>query len=159
MSDQGIRDHLGHMVGGEGAHAGFDKIVANFPVALRGVVPDGTAHSAWQLLEHLRIAQWDILEFSRDAEHQSPEFPTGYWPESALPPSEAAWDNSIESFKADRQEMVALVANPATDVFATIPHGTGQTVFKEAYVVAKHNSYHLGELVMLRRLLGIWSES
>ena len=156
MSDKDLRDHLVQMVGGEGAHVGFDKIVADFPAELRGTVPEGATHSAWKLLEHLRIAQWDILEFSRDSEHKSPDFPSGYWPESALPPNEAAWDMSIKSFKADRQEMAALVAHPATDLFAKIPHGTGQTVFKEAYVVAKHNSYHFGEFVMLRRVLGIW---
>ena len=157
MSDKELRDHLVHMVTGEGAHVGFDKIVADFPADVRGVVPDGATHSAWKLLEHLRIAQWDILEFSRDAGHVSPDFPSGYWPKSALPPSVAAWDTSIKSFVADRQEMAGLIANPSTDLFATIPHGTGQTVFKEAYVVAKHNSYHFGELVMLRRVLGIWN--
>jgi hypothetical protein len=157
MSDQEIRNHLVDMVTGVGAHVGFDKVVADFPVEMRGVVPDSATHSAWKLLEHLRIAQWDILEFSRDASHVSPDFPSGYWPESALPPREAAWDMSIKSFKADGQDMAALIANPATDLFEKIPHGTGQTVFKEAYVVAKHNSYHLGELVMLRRVLGIWN--
>lgn len=157
MADKDLRDHLTRLVGGEGAHAGFDQIVADFPVSLRGVVPDGAAHSAWEVLEHLRIAQWDILEFSRDAAHVSPEFPGGYWPASQAPPDDAAWDRSVAAFRADREAMVALVADPATDLFTPIPHGTGQTVFREACVVAKHNSYHFGELVMLRRLLGIWT--
>jgi hypothetical protein len=108
------------------------------------------------LLEHLRIAQWDILEFSRDGRHVSPPFPEGYWPSGDAPPDEEAWERSVSAFRADLKAMEALVADPSTDLFAPIPHGQGQTVLREALLVADHNAYHLGQLVLLRRLLGAW---
>jgi hypothetical protein len=117
---------------------------------------DGVPHTPWRLLEHMRIAQWDILEFSRDPGHVSPAFPEGYWPEGDAPPEAQAWDRSVRAFRADLQAMQDLVRDPATDLFARIPHGDGQTVLREALLVADHNAYHLGQLVMLRRCLGIW---
>jgi len=113
-------------------------------------------HSLWELLEHLRIAQWDILEFSRNAKHLSPDWPAGYWPGSAEPPSSKAWEKSLKLFARDLALMKKLVANRKTDLFARIPHGTGQTILREALLVADHNAYHLGQAVYVRRLLGAW---
>jgi hypothetical protein len=108
------------------------------------------------LLEHMRLAQWDIVEFSRSAKHVSPEWPEGYWPKTDKPPSEAAWKKSVASVKTDRETMIKLVADPKTDLYAKIPHGTGQNILREALLVADHNAYHLGQLVLLQRLLGVW---
>lgn len=159
MDDSGVREHLAKLLVGTDAHLDFDDTLSRFSVDLRGVIPDGAAHSAWQLLEHLRIAQWDILEFSRDPNHVSPTFPDEYWPSGETPPDEAAWDRSVGAFRADREALVELMADESTDLLAPIPHGTGQTILRECLVVAKHNSYHLGQLVLLRRLLGVWPQN
>jgi hypothetical protein len=139
-----LREHLLYLLRGGGAHLDFDRAVAGLPPELRGVRPAGLPHSAWRLLEHLRIAQWDILRFCIDGRHVSPRFPDGYWPEGDAPPDEAAWDRSV--------------ADPASDLFAAIPHGDGQTILREALLVGDHNAYHLGQLVVVRRLLGAWPE-
>jgi hypothetical protein len=154
--DASLRQHLLELLKGGHAHATFDAAVENLPLALRGKRPKGAEHSAWELLEHMRIAQWDILEFSRNAAHQSPEWPSGYWPATPTPPDAKAWDKSVRAFRRDLKTICDLVADPATDLFAKIPHGDGQTVLKEALLVADHNAYHLGALVLLRRLLGAW---
>lgn len=153
---QQLRKHLIDLLAGGGAHAKFDEIVKDMPEKLRGVKPDQLPHSAWMLLEHLRIAQWDILEFSRNPKYQSPKWPEGYWPETEAPPSDAAWKKSIQRFRKDSKAMQDLVANPKTDLFARIPWGEGQTILREALLVADHNAYHLGQWVDLRRLLGAW---
>ena len=132
--------------------------MADLPAKLRGVKPKGTPYTAWQLVEHMRIAQWDILEFSRDPKHVSPAWPEGYWPKSDAPPTPAAWNNSLRKFRADAKAMEKLVADKTTDLFRKIPHGTGQTVLREALLVADHNAYHIGQLVLLRRLLGAWKD-
>jgi uncharacterized damage-inducible protein DinB len=159
MDDRGVREHLAKLLVGTDAHLDFDDTLAQFPVDLRTVIPNGAAHSAWQLLEHLRIAQWDILEFSRDPNHVSPTFPDGYWPSGDTSPDEDAWDKSVNAFRADREALRELVSNESTDLLAPIPHGTGQTILRECLMVAKHNSYHLGQLVLLRRLLGVWPQN
>jgi uncharacterized damage-inducible protein DinB len=151
-----LRQHLLDLLRGRNAHADFDTVVADFPSRMRGVKPPGAPHTAWQLLEHMRIAQSDILEFSRDAKHKSPSWPEGYWPKTEAPPSAASWNNSLRSFRADLKATAKLVADKKTDLFAQIPHGTGQTILREVLLVADHNSYHLGQLVLLRRLLGTW---
>jgi uncharacterized damage-inducible protein DinB len=151
-----LRQHLLDLLRGRNAHADFDSTVADLPSRLRGVKPPGAPHTAWQLLEHMRLAQWDILEFSRDAKHKSPAWPEGYWPKTEAPPSAASWNNSLRSFRADLKAMAKLVADKKTDLFAPIPHGTGQTILREALLIADHNSYHLGQMVLLRRLLGTW---
>ncbi len=151
-----VRQHVVDLLAGKGAHAPFEDAIAKFPPALRGVKPEGAPYSAWQLLEHLRIAQWDILEFSRDPKHQSPPWPEGYWPGAAEPPDEHAWDASIKKYKADLKAMQALISEPKSDLYAPIPYGDGQTLLREALVLADHNSYHLGQLVLLSRLLGAW---
>lgn len=153
-----VREHLLYLLRGGGAHLPFDKAVADIPPPLRGRTVPPVPHSPWRLLEHLRIAQWDILEFSRNPEHVSPTFPDGYWPHGDAPPDDRAWDRAVDAFRADLAAMCALVASPATDLFAPIPHGDGQTVLREALLVADHNAYHLGQLVVVRRLLGCWPE-
>jgi hypothetical protein len=155
-TDSSLRKHLVYLLQGGGAHLSFDAAVARFPAGLRGTKPADAEHSAWQLVEHLRMAQWDILEFSRNPGHVSPEFPAGYWPKTEAPPTARAWNQTLHTFRADLQAMIALVTKPKTDLFARIPHGDGQTILREALLLADHNAYHLGELVLLRRLLGAW---
>ena len=150
-----VREQVLYLLKGGGAHVPFDDVINDFPARLRGEKPAGVPHSAWELLEHMRTAQWDILEFSRDPDHVSPEWPKEYWPKSSKP-SPAAWNASIASFKKDLKAMIALVENPKTDLNARIAHGTGQTILREALLVADHNAYHLGQLVLVRRLLGNW---
>lgn len=154
VTDQTLRDHVLELLRGGHAHLTFDAAIKNFPAALRGKRPARSPHSAWELVEHLRIAQWDILEFSRAANHQSPAWPEGYWPKSAAPPSAAAWSKSVRAFRADLEAMCALVADPSSDLSAPIPHGDGQTILREALLLADHNAYHLGQLVLVRKLLG-----
>jgi hypothetical protein len=155
---QALREHLLELLRGGAAHLTFEAAIADLPVALRGAKAPGVPHTPWRLLEHLRITQWDILEFSRNPRHASPEFPEGYWPEGDAPPDNEAWERSVASFRADLQAMQALVADPKTDLFARIPHGEGQTILREALLVADHNAYHLGQLVVVRRALGAWPE-
>ena len=154
--DASVREHVLELLNGGHAHATFDKAVGNLPVGLRGKKAKGAEHSAWQILEHLRIAQWDILEFSRDPKHKSPEWPGGYWPVKAAPPDEKAWDKGVRAFRKDLKALSVMVADESTDLFAPIPHGTGQTLLREALLAADHNAYHLGELVLMRRMLGAW---
>ena len=158
-SDRALRQHLVNLLGGAAAHLTFDEVVADFPAHSYGTKPQGATHTAWQLLEHLRLAQWDILEFSRDPKHVSPAFPTGYWPSGEAPPDEAAWKRSAAAFRSDLEAMKKLVADPKTDLFAQIRHPDAtaeHTVLREALLVADHNAYHLGQLLLLRRLLGAW---
>jgi len=154
--DAALRQHLLELLNGGHAHADFDTAIRNLPLAPRGKRPKGAEHSPWEILEHLRIAQGDILEFSRDPGHQSPGWPGGYWPATPAPPDEKSWDKSVRAFRRDLKAMGDLVKNPATDLFVPIPHGNGQTVLREALLVSDHNAYHLGELVLVRRLLGAW---
>ncbi len=156
MSDSDLRRHLVDLLQSRGAHADFDAAVHGFPAELRGVRPAGHAHTPWQLLEHLRIAQWDILDFCRNGDHASPDWPAGYWPETEAPPGGGAWERSVEAFRADLAAMCDLVRDPATDLYARIPWGDGQTVLREALLTADHNAYHVGQLVTLRRALDAW---
>lgn len=158
MNDTQLREHLKNLLSMEGAHIGWKAAFTGIPAKLRGVRPKGIPHSTWEQLEHMRIAQWDILEFSRDAKHVSPKWPAGYWPKTAAPPSAAAWDKSLKAFAHSLEEMTNLVLDPKTDLFARIPHGTGQTILREALIVADHNSYHLGQVLDLRRLLDAWKK-
>ncbi|HET7216352.1 MAG TPA: DinB family protein [Terriglobia bacterium] len=151
-----LRKHLVYLLQGGGAHADFESAIAGLPAKLRGARPPGIPHTPWRLLEHMRIAQWDILEFSRDPRHVSPDWPGGYWPKGDAPPNAAAWTKSIKAFRHDLKEMERLVSSPSTDLYACIPHGEGQTILREALLVADHNAYHLGELVLVRRLLNAW---
>jgi DinB superfamily len=155
-ADRALRQHLLELLRGGNAHLNFEEALAGLPPNLRGAKPPGLPYSPWRLLEHMRIAQWDILDFSRNAAHLSPEFPAGYWPENDAPPDDKAWQKSLRQFRADLKAMQELVEDPATDLFAPIPHGEGQTILREALLLADHNSYHLGEMVVVRRLLGAW---
>jgi DinB family protein len=153
--DAQLREHVRKLILWEDAHSGFDTAVEGIPPASRGVVPDGFPHSAWQLVEHLRLAQADILDFCRNPEYEEGTFPDDYWPASAAP-AEGAWEESLAAFRKVREDTVSLVLDPAIDLFARIPHGSGQTYLREALLIADHNAYHVGQLIALRRLLGIW---
>jgi hypothetical protein len=148
-----LRKHLAQLLNMKGAHVNLVAAVADFPVALRGAKPQGAPHTAWQLLEHMRLAQEDILDFSRNPKYREKKFPDDYWPAAEAPPAEDAWDKSIQQFQKDLKEMQDLVADTKHDLLAKIPHGSGQTLLREALVVADHNAYHLGQLVFLRKIL------
>jgi DinB superfamily len=154
--DKVLRAHLAKLLDADTAHVNFEKTIGGWSAVHRAAKPDGTPYNAWQLLEHLRIAQWDILEFCRNPKHVSPEWPSGYWPSSDVPPNAGSWDESVKAFRAECEAMRKLVENPKTNLFARIPHGTGKTVLREALLLADHNAYHFGQLVLLRKQLGVW---
>jgi DinB superfamily len=156
--DRSLRQHLLELLKGGSAHATFEDAVAGLPVKLRGQKPVGLPHSPWMLLEHLRLGQRDILEFSRNRKHVSPPWPQGYWPRTEAPPTPAAWNASVKKFRQDLKAIENLVANPKTDLRARIPWGDGQTILREALLAADHNAYHVAQLVDVRRLLGAWPE-
>jgi len=154
---ESLRMQLIENLKGSNAHIEFTESIKDFPAPARGKRPRGSPHSPWEILEHMRIAQWDILEFSRDPDHVSPSFPAGYWPTKPEPPDDKAWDRSVNSFLQDLHSLCALIADESTDLLARIPQGTGQTILREALVTIDHNAYHLGQLVLLRRMLGAWT--
>jgi len=151
-----LRAQLRRILAWQDAHVGFEKSVEGLSPKLRGVRVVGFPHSAWELLEHMRITQHDILDFCRNPGYTEMTWPDDYWPKSAEPPSERAWDDSIAAFRDDRAALEALAADESIDLFATIPHGDGQTYLRELLLVADHNAYHLGQLVMVRQQLGAW---
>ena len=151
--DKLLRDQLLELLGSGNAHLSFEDLIRDFPVEKVGQPIEGLPYTAWQVLEHMRIAQWDILEFSRDANHVSPNWPKGYWPDVDEAGSTDLWNETVEKFRNDLQEMKDLLADPANDLFATIPHGTGQTLLREALLLADHNSNHLGALILMSRML------
>jgi hypothetical protein len=155
-NDKALRKHLVYLLTEGGAHLDFDSAVKDMPAALQGKIPKGGEHSPWQLLEHLRIALWDILEFSRDPKHLSPKWPEGYWPKTQKPTNERAWKKSAAEFRKLMKQLVALVNDDSVDLFARIRHGGGQTILREVLLAADHNAYHLGQLVEVRRALGAW---
>ncbi len=150
-----LRELLQKLLDWEDAHASFDSAVNGVPPEVRGVSPDGLPYSPWQLLEHIRICQRDILEFCRDPDYKEPIL-EDYWPSALAPPTENAWEKSIASFRADREQLKELANNRSVNLFAPIPHGSGQTYLRELLLVADHNAYHVGQLVAVRRLLGNW---
>jgi len=156
MSDQSLRDHLLELMRGGSAHLRFDEAIEGLPADLRGTKHQELPHTAWQLLEHLRITQWDILDFSRNPDYVHIKWPDDYWPKTAAPPDDAAWDQAVEQFRQDLKAMQDLVADPKTDLYAKIPWGDGQTILREAMLVADHNAYHVGQIVSLRQALGAW---
>jgi hypothetical protein len=151
--DRALREHLLYLLRGGGAHIGFDDALKDFPAGLFNARAAGVPYTPWQLLEHMRIAQWDIVEFSRTAAHVSPDWPEGYWPDKSFEAGAEDWRRSVEGFRADLSRMGALVEDESNDLYAALPHGTGQTLLREALLVADHNAYHLGALVTLRRAL------
>jgi hypothetical protein len=155
MDESKLREQLVYSLSGKGAHVSFDKAVKGFPKEMIGKSVPLLAHTAWHLVFHLRLTQWDILEFSRDPKHESPEWPKGYWPPHDAPESPREWDENISKFRSDLDEMIALVRDQKNDLIMPFPHGQGQNLLREAILVIDHNAYHLGQLVDLRRLLGL----
>ncbi|HET7234672.1 MAG TPA: DinB family protein [Longimicrobium sp.] len=151
-----LREHLGKLLGWRDAHADFDAAVEGLDAELRGVRPQGLPHSPWELLEHLRLTQADILEFCRSRDYGEKRWPQDYWPASPTPPGPGAWDRSADEFRADREALQSLATDPGVDLFAEIPWGDGQTYLRELLLVADHNAYHVGQLVLVRRALGAW---
>jgi hypothetical protein len=158
MKDGALREHLTTLLNWHDAHADFDTAVADLPAAARGRTPAGAPYSPWQLLEHIRIAQHDILDFCTNPSYVAMEWPDDYWPAGAAPPGEDAWGASIAACVHDREALQAMVRDSRIDLFATIPHGSGQTYLREVLLVADHTAYHLGQLVAVRKLLGVWAE-
>ena len=154
--DQSLRDHLLELLKTGSAHLGFDEAIDGLPAELRGKKVASLAHTVWQLVEHLRITQEDILEFSRNPGYKEIKWPDDYWPDTEAPPSDEAWEQSLEAFRRDLQAMKDLVADPKTDLFAKIPWGSSQTILREAMLVADHNAYHVGQIVTVRQGLGAW---
>ena len=154
--DKALRDLLARLLDWEDAHVGFGRAVAGIPADKRGVRPPGSSHSAWELVEHIRIAQHDILDFCVNPRYEEMAWPADYWPASPEPPSAAAWDSSIEACNRDLEALQALARDPKIDLAAKIPHGTGQTYWRELVLVADHTAYHVGQLILVRELLGIW---
>jgi DinB superfamily len=152
-NDQALREQLISLLDGGNAHISFDEFVKDFPVEQCGRQIDGLPYTAWQVLEHMRVAQWDILEFSRNANHVSPKWPKGYWPDKDQTGTAELWNETVEKFESDLEAFEDLVRDPSTDLFAKIPHGTGQTILREALVLADHNSNHLGTLLVMNRII------
>lgn len=151
-----MRENVVELLVGGGAHLSFDQAVGGLAPELRGAKPEGQPHTVWRLVEHMRLAQNDIVEFTVDPDHASPPWPEGYWPVGDAPPNDAAWDSALDGFATDLQRLQDLVIDPGVDLPAPIPHGNGQTVLREAMLAADHNAYHIGQIVMIRRLLGAW---
>jgi len=156
MNDKALRDQMVKVLDWAEAHVPFDKAVKGIPASKRGVVPPGWEHSIWQLVEHIRLAQHDILDFSRNAKYREMKWPDDYWPASAAPGSDAAWKKSLARVRADRKALQQMAADRSIDLTAKIPHGSGQTVLRELLLVADHTAYHVGQIVLIRQLLGIW---
>jgi hypothetical protein len=151
-----LREQFIKLLGWQDAHVNFDSAVEGIPTPLQGVRPEGLPYSLWQLLEHMRLTQRDIVDFCRDPAYKAPKWPDAYWPKGAVPPTPEAWEESVAAFRADRKWLERLVDDPTLDLYAKIPHGEGQTYLREVLLVADHNAYHLGEFVAVRRLLGVW---
>ena len=154
--DDILREQLTKLLDWQDAHVGFDAAVEGIPPTLQGVRPEGLPYSPWELLEHMRITQNDILNFCRDPSYKAPNWPDEYWPKTTSPPTPNDWQESINAFRADRKSLQSLAADPALDLYAKIPHGEGQTCLREVLLAADHSAYHLGELIAVRRLLGVW---
>lgn len=155
--DAVLRDHLARLLSWEDAHAGYDTAVAGIASDLQGIRPEGLRHSAWEIVEHLRITQHDILDFCRDPAYRERDWPADYWPPAPAPPDPDAWEASLRAYREDRRALQQLATDPSVDLAARIPHGSGQTYLRELILVADHSAYHVGQLVLVRRLLGIWT--
>jgi hypothetical protein len=159
QSDRVVREQLLALLRGGNAHMGFDRAVADFPPEYFNTRPANVSYTPWHILEHMRLAQWDILEFMRNPDHVSPPWPAGYWPPPAAEADQAQWDKTISQFRADLQALQDIVADPGTDLYAPIPHAPGYTILREILVVADHNAYHTGEFAVLRQVMGTWPAS
>jgi len=155
--DQRLRVHLVELLRGGGAHHRFETVIARFPADRRGVTAAGLPHTPWQVLEHMRICQRDILEYIRDPHYSAPNFPDDLWPAPDATTDEAGWRHTISQFQADLAALIAIINDPATDIYAQIPHGApGHTILRESLIIADHNAYHIGEFAILRQILGLW---
>jgi hypothetical protein len=157
-TDQSLRKHLIELLDGGHAHASFDQVIKDFPAKFRGEIPKGLPHSGWMLLEHMRISQLDILDFSRNPKYKALKWPAEYWPKNPAPDNAVEWEKSIQAFQQDLEAMKKLVSDPKTDLFMKLPWGEGQTVLREAMLLADHNAHHLAQIIDVRRLLGIWKQ-
>lgn len=155
-NEDALRGILARQLDWRDAHATYDAAVEGVPAEHQGTRPAGLPHSAWELLEHLRITQRDILDFCRDPDYQEPTWPDDYWPASAAPPSPESWEQSVAAYRADRAALKQLAADPAVDLYAPIPHGSGQTILRELLLVVDHTAYHVGQMILVRQLLGVW---
>lgn len=155
-ADRVVKEQLLALLNGGNAHVTFEQAVADFPSQHINSKAPGFEHSAWELLEHLRICQWDIVEFIRNPTHQSPSWPEGYWPSSNQQADVAQWQRCLKHIRADLKALKDLAAASDTDFYSDLPHAPGYSILREILIVADHNAYHLGQLVMLRKLLGIW---
>lgn len=155
-AEKSLRAHLTRLLEWHDAHADFDQVVAGVPAQMQGVRPEGLPYSLWELLEHMRLAQADILDFCRNPQYRQPAWPADYWPPTQAPPTPDAWEQSVATFRAERQALMEMAADPELDLLADIEHGEGQTYLREILLVADHGAYHLGEMVAVRRLLGVW---
>jgi hypothetical protein len=158
QTENSLKKDLLALLTGADAHASFDDGVKNLPPELRGQRPASAPHSPWEIVEHLRIAQWDIVEYALNPKHKSPDFPSGYWPKSPEPPDAKAWEKSVEFFRKDRKKLVAAIEDSSTDLLAPIPHANNQTLLSKTLLLADHNAYHIGQLILTRRLLNAWPE-
>ena len=155
-SESSLRSHLIDQLTSNNAHVGLEKAVEGLSIEEAGAIPDGCSHSVWMLVEHIRIAQYDILDFSRNPDYDSRTWPDDYWPEHAAPASQSEWDKTLSSIAGDREEMISLIKDTDNDLLEPRPHGDGQTLFREAMLLVDHNAYHIGQIVQLRRLMGNW---
>jgi len=156
VDNQNLREHLIWLLEGGGAHVSVESVIGDFPQDFAGVKPPKFPHTAWQILEHMRIVQWDILQFCLNSSHISPKFPQGYWPQHARPKDSEEWERTEARFRDDLSGIIDMVNDFDIDLLVPIPHGSGQTYLREVLLVADHNAYHLGQLVTLRRALDIW---
>ncbi|RME83040.1 MAG: DinB family protein [Caldilineae bacterium] len=157
-ADDGVRKQLLFLLRGGGAHMTLDQAVADFPSEHYNIRPPNVSYSPWHLLEHIRIAQWDILEFIRNPEHRSPPWPEGYWPAPDEHADESRWQETLAALRRDLQALVEIVEDPTTDLYADLPHAPGYNILREVLLVADHNAYHIGELAILRQVLDNWGD-
>lgn len=156
MTAVAVREHLARLLAWEDAHVSYDMAVRNLEPRAQGTAPPGLPYSPWQLIEHLRITQHDILDFCRNSDYHELSWPDDYWPRKPQPPTDAGWQDSVEAFKHDRERLMAMALDESIDLAAAIPHGSGQSYLRELLLVADHSAYHVGQLVAVRRLLGVW---
>ncbi len=156
MEDKIIRQHLIELLQGGSAHTSLDKALKHLSLDLIGSKTGNLPYSIWELVEHIRISQWDIVEFSRNPNHISPDWPDEYWPSESIPESANVWNASIEAIQIDLQDMIEMVQDPQNNLFRPFSHGDGQTLMREAMLLADHNAYHLGQIILIRKLLGAW---
>ena len=156
VGETALRNQLVKLLTRSEAHQSLEDALRDLPPTLRGVVPDKLPYSIWQLVDHIRITQHDILEFSRDPAYQSPPWPEGYWPKEVAPADDATWDDTLTRIRQDRDAFIGLLQDPQHDLYEPFPHGDGQNLLREALLIADHTAYHVGEIIVIRRLLGAW---